>query len=48
MTSADGDDGTAERAIDRLPDWLVSNDEDDRVVSERVDRALRLLATYLP
>jgi hypothetical protein len=34
--------------ISTLPDWLVSRDEDDKLVSERADRFLRLLVSYLP
>jgi len=41
-TAAEGD------LIDRLPGWLVSRDEGDMVISKRLDRAIRFVATYFP
>jgi len=53
MADSAQDDGPEEEAqtergdlIDRVPDWLVSRDEDD-VISKRLDRAIRFLATIV-
>lgn len=44
---SDGGDDPDGDLVNRLPDWLVSRDE-DAPVNERLDRLVKLLTSLLP